>query len=108
MVSLLIVSFSKMLIDFIPDMVGVLLAEFGGFMKAPGGASMNIVITITKLCGKSTFIRKFGDDEFGHILADILKKNGVVDEGNLFDPHTRITLAFVTLKSDEEREFMFY
>lgn len=42
------------------------------------------------------------------MLADILRKNGVEDEGVLFDPHARTALAFVTLKSDGEREFMFY
>ncbi|ONK73085.1 uncharacterized protein A4U43_C04F27000 [Asparagus officinalis] len=50
----------------------------------------------------------FGDDEFGHMLADILRKNGVEDEGVLFDKHARTALAFVTLKSNGEREFMFY
>lgn len=51
---------------------------------------------------------QFGDDEFGHMLADILKKNGVDAEGVRFDPNARTALAFVTLKSNGEREFMFY
>lgn len=51
---------------------------------------------------------QFGDDEFGHMLADILKKNGVEAEGVRFDPNARTALAFVTLKSNGEREFMFY
>jgi fructokinase len=42
------------------------------------------------------------------MLADILKKNGVNAEGVLFDEHARTALAFVTLKKDGEREFMFY
>lgn len=42
------------------------------------------------------------------MLADILRKNGVEDDGVLFDTHARTALAFVTLKSDGEREFMFY
>jgi fructokinase len=51
---------------------------------------------------------QFGDDEFGHMLADILRKNNVNDEGVLFDQHARTALAFVTLKANGEREFMFY
>ena len=51
---------------------------------------------------------QFGDDEFGHMLVDILKKNSVNIEGVLFDEHARTALAFVTLRSDGEREFMFY
>jgi fructokinase len=42
------------------------------------------------------------------MLADILRKNNVNDEGVLFDQHARTALAFVTLKANGEREFMFY
>ncbi|KAL9344978.1 hypothetical protein Peur_062653 [Populus x canadensis] len=104
----LIVSFGEMLIDFVPDVAGVSLAESGGFIKAPGGAPANVACAITKLGGKSAFIGKVGDDEFGHMLVDILKKNGVNSEGVCYDPHARTALAFVTLKKNGEREFMFY
>ncbi|KAI9377434.1 hypothetical protein POPTR_019G063600v4 [Populus trichocarpa] len=104
----LIVSFGEMLIDFVPDVAGVSLAESAGFIKAPGGAPANVACAITKLGGKSAFIGKVGDDEFGHMLVDILKKNGVNSEGVCYDPHARTALAFVTLKKNGEREFMFY
>ena len=42
------------------------------------------------------------------MLEDILKKNGVNSEGVCFDAHARTVLAFVTLKKNMEREFMFY
>ncbi|KAG0501769.1 hypothetical protein HPP92_001841 [Vanilla planifolia] len=42
------------------------------------------------------------------MLVDILKQNKVEDEGVLFDTHARTALAFVTLRRDGEREFMFY
>ncbi|XP_020270245.1 probable fructokinase-6, chloroplastic [Asparagus officinalis] len=42
------------------------------------------------------------------MLADILKENNVNNQGIRFDPGARTALAFVTLKSDGEREFMFY
>ncbi|KAL4185621.1 hypothetical protein AMTRI_Chr10g6890 [Amborella trichopoda] len=106
--SKLIVSFGEMLIDFVPTTSGVSLAEAPGFLKAPGGAPANVAVAITKLAGRSAFIGKFGDDEFGHMLADILRENGVEDKGVLFDPDARTALAFVTLKSNGEREFMFY
>ncbi|VAI24309.1 unnamed protein product [Triticum turgidum subsp. durum] len=101
----LVVSFGEMLIDFVPDMAGVSLAESEGFVKAPGGAPANVACAISKLGGSSAF---FGDDEFGHMLVDILKQNSVNVEGCLFDQHARTALAFVTLKSNGEREFMFY
>ncbi|KAI3758731.1 hypothetical protein L6452_06302 [Arctium lappa] len=106
--SSLIVSFGEMLIDFVPDTSGVSLAESQGFLKAPGGAPANVACAISKLGGSAAFIGKVGKDEFGYMLADILKKNGVNTDGVLFDEHARTALAFVTLKKDGEREFMFY
>ncbi|TQE03713.1 hypothetical protein C1H46_010687 [Malus baccata] len=104
----LIVAFGEMLIDFVPDTAGVSLAESTGFLKAAGGAPANVACAITKLGGKSAFVGKVGDDEFGHMLINILKKNGVNAEGVCVDKHARTALAFVTLKNDGEREFMFY
>ncbi|KAK4768608.1 hypothetical protein SAY87_003749 [Trapa incisa] len=104
----MIVSFGEMLIDFVPTVSGVSLAEAPGFLNAPGGAPANVAIAITRLGGKSAFIGKLGDDEFGHMLAGILKKNGVTADGIMFDQGARTALAFVTLRADGEREFMFY
>ncbi|XP_004290279.1 PREDICTED: probable fructokinase-5 [Fragaria vesca subsp. vesca] len=104
----LIVAFGEMLIDFVPDTAGVSLAESTGFLKAPGGAPANVACAITKLGGKSAFVGKVGDDEFGHMLINILKTNGVNTEGVCVDTHARTALAFVTLRKDGEREFMFY
>lgn len=42
------------------------------------------------------------------MLADILKQNNVNSRGMRFDPGARTALAFVTLKDNGEREFMFY
>ncbi|CAN1340619.1 Probable fructokinase-5 [Linum perenne] len=104
----MIVAFGEMLIDFVPDVAGVSLAESNGFLKAPGGAPANVACAITKLGGKSAFLGKIGDDEFGHMLVEILKKNNVNTEGVCFDKDARTALAFVTLKHNGEREFMFY
>ncbi|CAI9101655.1 OLC1v1039027C1 [Oldenlandia corymbosa var. corymbosa] len=49
-----------------------------------------------------------GQDEFGYMLADILKQNNVDNSGMRFDPNARTALAFVTLRADGEREFMFF
>lgn len=42
------------------------------------------------------------------MLADMLKKNKVDNSGVRFDSYARTALAFVTLRADGEREFMFY
>ncbi|KAK6145792.1 hypothetical protein DH2020_019661 [Rehmannia glutinosa] len=104
----LIISFGEMLIDFVPTVSGVSLAEAPGFIKAPGGAPSNVAIAVARLGGKAAFVGKLGDDEFGHMLAGILKDNGVSAEGVNFDKGARTALAFVTLRADGEREFMFY
>ncbi|XP_042485691.1 probable fructokinase-5 [Macadamia integrifolia] len=103
-----IVSFGEMLIDFVPDVSGVSLAESKGFIKAPGGAPANVACAIAKLGGSAAFVGKVGDDEFGRMLADIVKSNGVNVDGVCFDANARTALAFVTLKKNGEREFMFY
>ncbi|KAM0887150.1 hypothetical protein ACQ4PT_029234 [Festuca glaucescens] len=91
----LVVSFGEMLIDFVPDVAGVSLAESGGFVKAPGGAPANVACAVSKLGGSSAFVGKFGVDEFGHMLVEILKQNGVNAEECLFDQHARTALAFI-------------
>ncbi|KAK8517960.1 hypothetical protein V6N13_128116 [Hibiscus sabdariffa] len=104
----MIVAFGEMLIDFVPDVAGVSLADSYAFIKAPGGAPANVACAIAKLGGSAAFIGKVGDDEFGHMLANLLKKNGVNSDGICFDNDARTALAFVTLKTDGQREFMFY
>ena len=97
-----------MLIALGQTCTGVSLAETTEFLKAPGGAQANVAIAVARLGGKAAFIGKLGDDEFGHMLAGILKENGVSGEGINFDKGARTALAFVTLRADGEREFMFY
>ncbi|PAN27124.2 hypothetical protein PAHAL_5G059800 [Panicum hallii] len=104
----LVVSFGEMLIDFVPTVAGVSLAEAPAFLKAPGGAPANVAIAVSRLGGGAAFVGKLGDDEFGRMLAAILRDNGVDDGGVVFDAGARTALAFVTLRADGEREFMFY
>eukprot|EP00262_Sarcandra_glabra_P017628 TRINITY_DN6086_c0_g2_i1.p1 TRINITY_DN6086_c0_g2~~TRINITY_DN6086_c0_g2_i1.p1 ORF type:complete len:387 (-),score=82.15 TRINITY_DN6086_c0_g2_i1:316-1476(-) len=103
-----VVCFGEMLIDFVPTTNGLSLAEAPAFKKAPGGAPANVAVGIARLGGSSAFIGKVGDDEFGYMLADILKENNVNNKGMRFDPGARTALAFVTLRNDGGREFMFY
>lgn len=42
------------------------------------------------------------------MLADILKQNNVDIAGVRFDSNARTALAFVTLRADGEREFLFF
>ncbi|KAI4347480.1 hypothetical protein L6164_008291 [Bauhinia variegata] len=104
----LVVCFGEMLIDFVPTVGGVSLAEAPAFKKAPGGAPANVAVGISRLGGSSAFVGKVGKDEFGYMLADILKQNNVDISGVRFDASARTALAFVTLRADGEREFLFF
>ncbi|MED6207448.1 hypothetical protein PIB30_035927 [Stylosanthes scabra] len=87
---------------------GMSLAEAPAFQKAPGGAPANVAVGISRLGGSSAFIGKVGADEFGYMLANILKENNVDTSGMRFDSNARTALAFVTLRADGEREFLFF
>ncbi|KAG5375210.1 hypothetical protein IGI04_039806 [Brassica rapa subsp. trilocularis] len=104
----LVVCFGEMLIDFVPTVGGVSLAEAPAFKKAPGGAPANVAVGVSRLGGSSAFVGKVGDDEFGKMLAEILKLNNVDNSGMRFDHKARTALAFVTLRADGEREFLFF
>ncbi|KAL0915084.1 hypothetical protein M5K25_015485 [Dendrobium thyrsiflorum] len=91
----LIVSFGEMLIDFVPTVSGVSLAEAPGIIKAPEGSPADVAIAVSRLGGRATFMGKLGDDEFGRMLTAILRENDVSDEGVTFDVGARTALAFV-------------
>ena len=56
--SSLVVCFGEMLIDFVPTVGGVSLAEAPAFKKAAGGAPANVAVGVSKLGGSSAFIGK--------------------------------------------------
>lgn len=103
-----IVCFGEMLIDFVPTVNGVSLAEAPAFKKAPGGAPANVAAGLAKLGQAAAFMGKVGDDEFGKMLGQVIEEVGVDISALRYDATARTALAFVTLKADGEREFMFY
>ncbi|KAL5997665.1 hypothetical protein ACLOJK_008595 [Asimina triloba] len=64
--------------------------------------------TIAITVGQSEFVGKLGDDEFGHMLASILKENSISTDGVLFDTGACTALAYITLRFDDECKYMFY
>ena len=98
----------ELLIDFVPTITGTGLTDAPAFIKAPGGAPGNVAVGLARLGVPSAFMGKVGDDAFGHFLANTLAEAGV-DVGPLrFSAEARTALAFVSLRADGEREFMFY
>jgi fructokinase len=103
-----VVCVGDLLIDFVPTATGTGLADAPAFVKAPGGAAANVAVGLARLGVSSAFVGMVGDDPFGHFLAATLAEAGV-DVGPLrFTTKARTALAFVSLRADGEREFMFY
>jgi fructokinase len=103
-----VVCLGELLIDFVPTVTGTSLIDAPAFKKAPGGAPANVAVGLARLGVPSAFMGKVGDDPFGRFLTSTLAEAGV-DVGPLrFTDSARTALAFVSLRADGEREFMFY
>ena len=102
------IALGELLIDFVSTESGVSLVEAPAFQKAPGGAPANVAVGLARLGVRSGFIGKVGDEDFGHFLAQTLEQNGVDTSGLQFSDQARTMLAFVSLRADGERDFMFY
>ncbi|KAH8954889.1 hypothetical protein BDL97_08G104800 [Sphagnum fallax] len=103
-----VVCFGELIVDFVPLVGGLPVFEEPGFKAGAGGAPANVAVGICKLGIPAAFIGKVGDDELGHALANVLKENGVETRGIRFDSHAHTGLAFISLRSDGERTFIFY
>ena len=98
----------ELLIDFVPTVTGTGLIDAPAFVKAPGGAPGNVAVGLARLGVSSAFMGKVGDDAFGRFLAATLAEAGVDVSPLAFSSEARTALAFVSLRADGEREFMFY
>ncbi|CAM6010603.1 unnamed protein product [Sphagnum balticum] len=103
-----VVCFGEILVDFVPLVGGLPIFDEPGFKAGAGGAPANVAVGICKLGNPAAFIGKLGDDEFGYALADVLKEHGVETRGVRFDSRAHTGLAFISLRSDGERTFIFY
>ena len=103
-----VISHGEMLIDFVSTVNGVSLIEAPSFLKAPGGAPANVAVGLARLGVATGFMGQVGDDAFGHFLAQTLRENNVDVSALRFSREARTMLAFVSLRADGERDFMFY
>lgn len=103
-----VVCLGELLIDFVPTETGRGLADAETFKKAAGGAPANVAVGLARLGVASAFMGKVGADGFGRFLARALEEAGVDTAPLRFTEAALTTLAFVSLRADGEREFMFY
>ncbi len=76
------------------------------FKAHPGGAPANVAVGISRLGGRSAFMGKVGQDNFGNFLDDTLKGNNVDTRGLKRGGKTAV--ALVSLDENGERSFSFY
>ncbi|HOS44683.1 MAG TPA: PfkB family carbohydrate kinase, partial [Armatimonadota bacterium] len=98
----------ELLIDFTSLQPGASLVETPGFEKHAGGAPANVAVGVCRLGGSAAFLGMVGWDEFGAYLAKMLADRGVDIAGLRRSDRAHTTLAFVALRADGEREFIFY
>jgi fructokinase len=103
-----VICLGEVLIDFVPTITPTTLIEAPAFKKAPGGAPANVAVALARLGRSSAFMGMTGDDPFGRFLELTLAEAGVDTSPLRFTGDARTALAFVSLRADGERQFMFY
>ncbi len=105
--SYMILCIGELLIDFICTDINSSLKDGISFQKKAGGAPANVAAAICKLGGRAAFVGKVGEDPFGRFLKSTLESYSVDTSMLIFDKNLPTTMAFVSLKSDGERDFVF-
>lgn len=97
----------ELLIDFICTNRDSTLVQGTDFIKKAGGAPANVCAAICKLGSTAVFVGSVGNDPFGKFLIDILERNHVDTSDVTSLDSCFTTLAFVSIKADGERDFIF-
>lgn len=97
----------ELLIDFICSNIDSSLIQGESFIKKAGGAPANVTAAISKLGGNATFAGSVGSDAFGSFLKKTLFDVGVDTSLLKFLDNHNTTLAFVSLNTNGERDFIF-
>lgn len=103
-----VITMGEALIDFVPQQVDCFLEEVSDFHRAPGGAPANVAVGLARLGVNTGFMGKVGNDAFGRFLQRTLAENEVDTSQLVLTEEAMTTLAFVSLRSDGERDFAFY
>jgi fructokinase len=102
-----VICIGELIIDFFCTDVDTDLVDGQHFDKQAGGAPANVCATISRLGGHALFCGKVGDDPFGHFLRKTLEEVKVDTSMIVLDNGYPTTLAFVSLKKNGERDFVF-
>jgi fructokinase len=101
-----VIGIGELLIDFTPN--GQNDAGMALFARNPGGGPPNVLTMIARLGGRTAFIGKVGQDDFGRFLKKTLDDAGICTSGLVMVSDVNTTLAFVQLNEKGDRSFSFY
>ena len=73
----------------------------------PGGAPGNFLAALCRYGASAAFLGKVGEDAFGRLLLESLRRAGVQTRGIRLTSSAFTTLAFVTLDAAGDRSFSF-
>lgn len=100
-----VVAMGELLIDF--NNVSANEDGYPVLAANPGGAPGNFLAALSKFGCSTAMIGKVGDDMFGKLLVNTMKKSGISAEGIVVDGSVFTTMAFVALDETGNREFSF-
>ncbi|MHA1974846.1 MAG: carbohydrate kinase family protein [Candidatus Hodarchaeales archaeon] len=103
-----ILCFGDVIIDFISKDKGKDVASSTLFEKRPGGSIFNVSIGLARLGLPVNFLSKVGNDEFGHYILELLKKEKVNPRWLLQEKAMKTSLAFAAVDSEGKTSFVFY
>lgn len=103
-----IVTLGEALIDLPSTESGIGLADAPAFAPVAAGAPANVAVAAAALGLSAAFVSKVGDDPFGEKIVRTFADFGVDTSHIVQNADARTGLAFVSLRHDGEREFLFY
>lgn len=100
-----VVALGELVIDLVPVASAY---EAPCFAAKPGGAPGNVAVGVARLGGRAAMLSKVGEESFGRLLIDTLRRYGVATTGVPTTRAGNTSLAFVTILPDGDRDFMLY
>ena len=100
-----VVALGELLIDFTTTSTDI--DGYPTMAAHPGGAPANFLAALSKFGATAALLGKVGNDTFGKLLTETLKKAGIETQGIIAADDVFTTLAFVTLDANGDRDFAF-
>ncbi|HRT82020.1 MAG TPA: PfkB family carbohydrate kinase, partial [Oscillospiraceae bacterium] len=99
----------RIAIDFNPTDMNMPLSQSSNFNKYVGGSPANIAVGLARLGGKSGFIARVSDDQFGDYVTQYFENEGI-DTSHIFRCKNgeKLGLTFTEIKSPTESSILMY